>query len=153
MSIIEEHNVMALLKQLSEALEAEANNGLRQYGVTLSQARLLIELDHVEGGALTFSQLRDILGVRQPTVWGIVSRLQDKGLVSLEQSGAGSRAKTVHIEPAGRDVCRASGADMDIHERRLTACLSGGEVELLESLLQRMLTHFRDTDPQDESGI
>ena len=145
MSIIEEHHVMALLKQLSESLEAEANTGLRPYGITLSQARLLIELDHAAEGSLTFSQLRDILGVKQPTVWGIVSRLQDKGLVSIGRSDADSRAKTVHIEPAGRDICRASGADMDVHERRLTECLTEGEVAQLVSLLQRMLVHFRET--------
>ena len=147
MSVVEEHNVMALLKQLSEALEAEANNGLRPYGVTLSQARVLIELGHAEGGTLTFSQLRDVLGVKQPTIWGIVSRLQDKGFVSLGQSTSDSRAKTVRIEPAGRDVCRASGADMDIHELRLTECLTTGEIELLESLLRRMLAHFKEAGP------
>ena len=142
MSSIKEHSIMATLKQLSDTLEAVANKGMRAYGITLSQTRLLIELDCSEGGSLTYSQLRDILGVKQPTVWGIVSRLQEKGLVSLGQSESDPRAKAVRIEPAGREICRRSRADMDTHERLLTECLSVEEANQLESLLRRVLDHL-----------
>ncbi|MDI9590197.1 MAG: MarR family transcriptional regulator [Acidobacteriota bacterium] len=142
MSAFDERGVMALLKQLSEALEAEANNGLRTHGVTISQMRMLAVLGSSDGGVLSLSELRDALGVKQPTAWGIAQRLREKELVSLEESDKDARSKVVRMEPAGMEVYRQAEGGILQSDQRLTGCLTSEEKATLIDLLSRMYEGF-----------
>lgn len=134
-----------LLKQLNDALERDVNNGLRPRDITMSQMRVLMELHHADSGELSLKRLETLIGAAQSTVWGLVSRLEKKGLVRTYESPDDSRARIAHISPEGEEACRSCQKDMADHERRLTAGLSAEEVAQLRDLLARVTESFEQS--------
>ncbi len=127
-----------LIKQINDALQRQVNNEMRPRGITLSQMRVLVELHHAEGGELASKQLERILGVAQSTVWGLVSRLEDKGLVESLGSREDARAKVVHITASGSRLCEQGYEEMLARERQLVAGLTPEEAVTLADLLERV---------------
>lgn len=127
-----------LIKQINDALQRQINNEMRPRGITMSQMRVLVELHHAEEGELSFKQLERSLGVAQSTVWGLVARLEDKGLVESMGSQEDARAKLVRITEPGLRLCEQSYEEMLAHERQLVAGLAPEEAETLLDLLERV---------------
>ena len=139
----EEHHLIGLLiKMINDALHREVNNEMRPQGMTMSQMRALTVLDRSDGGELSLKQLEMELGAAQPTVWGLVSRLEAKGLVSTWESPDDARAKQVGITAAGREQCATAYRQMLEYEQRLTQCLTREEASQLASLLERVWEGF-----------
>ena len=69
-----------LIKQIHDAIGKHVNNELREKELTLSQVRVLMELGDNSGGAMPLKELERRLHVAQPTVVGIVHRLEEKGV-------------------------------------------------------------------------
>lgn len=61
----------------------------------------------------TMKNLEKILKVAQPTVVGVVARLQQKGFVRTEENPRDRRVKLVHLTEDGRAKCREADAFMD----------------------------------------
>lgn len=134
----DQRHIGRLIKQINDALHRQINNEMRPRGITMSQMRVLVELHHTSEGELTFKQLEHLLGVAQSTVWGLVARLEDKGLVESLGSREDARAKLVRITGAGKRICEESYAEMLEHERQLVSGLSADEAEMLADLLERV---------------
>ena len=113
-----------LIKQINDAIAREVNNDMRPRDITLSQMHVLIELDHTPDNQLRLSQLRERLGVAQPTAWGLVSRLEQKGLAITLDDPQDARAKLVRMTQEGAQLCALSRAEMELREQRLISKLS-----------------------------
>lgn len=134
----ERPHIGRLFKQVNEALERVVNNDMRPRGVTVSQMHVLMDLWNSEDGELSFRQLESSVGAAQSTIWGLVSRLEGKGLVESFSSPDDGRAKLVRLTEAGRRMCELCREDMGRHEQMLTADLSPDEIQTLASLLERV---------------
>lgn len=94
----------SLVKQVDMACERQMNNHLRQGGLTRSQVFVLHTLMH-HGGQATLKQIEAEGGAAQSTTWGVVRRLEEKGLVELASDPGDARAKVARLTPAGRTEC------------------------------------------------
>ena len=84
-------------KKISEKLEKRANETLPKREVTFTQGKVLCYLHRREGEKITLRDIENYLDCSHATVSGIVSRLAEKGLVTVEQSEADRRAKNVKL--------------------------------------------------------
>lgn len=134
----DQRHIGRLIKQIDNALRRQVDNDMRPWGITMSQMRVLIELRQTSDGTLTFKELERALGVAQSTVWGLVVRLENKGLVQSLGSSDDARVKVAHITDVGLDLCERSCQRMLEHERQLTSSLSDEETETLLDLLERV---------------
>lgn len=73
----------------------------KEMGLTLSRARLLVQLAREDGPTQT--QLAQHLDVEQPSIVGLVDALEKAGLVERRANGGDRRQRTVHLTPAARD--------------------------------------------------
>lgn len=89
-----------LVKHISDYIAKEANNSLRASCLTFGQMRYLTFLSQ-EGGTAEYKTIERHFGVSQPTVAGIVARLEEKGLVETSQSPRGGKAKVCSITVEG----------------------------------------------------
>ena len=96
----------------------------------------LIDLARSEKGVLSLRELQERAHVSQPTMWGIVRRLEEKGLVASETAGA--RAKSVHLTEEGERVAVCGRAFADEEERRLLDALDADERETFARLLAKV---------------
>ena len=72
-----------LIHQINNALGKSLNNQLRKQGLTFSQMNVLLTLVSVPEKKLSFKKLEKELALAQSTTAGLISRLEQKGLVSV----------------------------------------------------------------------
>ncbi|MDO4537404.1 MAG: MarR family transcriptional regulator [Coriobacteriales bacterium] len=127
-----------LFKQINETIERRANNDMRPQGVTMSQTHVLMELNACAPQPLGFKQLEASMGVAQSTIWGLISRLEAKGLVEVLISSSDARVKLARITAAGEQVCQSCIENINKCEQQLISNLSEEEVTQLAALLERV---------------
>ena len=131
----------ALLKQINDKLEKDANNAMRAHDITMTQCGTLLILNRAPEGRMSLKELERQLRVAQSTAAGIVARLEQKGMVEGLGSPEDRRAKMVRITSAGRECCRFAQRDMEETEQRLLSGLTETEQSIFLSLLKKV----RDT--------
>lgn len=99
----------ALVKQIHDALEKDANNMMRPKGLTMAQFSVLMILREAEGLQAPLKELERALHVAQSTAAGIVSRLEQKRYVTCYTSQEDRRIKMVRLTPDGLECCRPGG--------------------------------------------
>jgi DNA-binding MarR family transcriptional regulator len=93
-----------LLRELLEAQQARWRRGVADRGLTLVQARALLEMADMPPGPMT--KLADRLGVDPSWVTGLVDRLESRGEVARKTSPEDRRVKIVELTSAGRETCQ-----------------------------------------------
>ena len=132
-----------LIKRIHDALEKNANNELRAYGLTLTQMQMLITLNNNENGTSPLKELEKGLQIAQSTAVGIVKRLEVKGFVEGYTNSKDKRMKLVKITLAGKAVCHKLQYNMEATEQRLLQGLTKTESEQLQVLLQKVHKNYR----------
>lgn len=127
-----------LLKQIHDALEKQANNSLRADGLTMAQVGVLLMLDRAEHRQMLLKELEKALHVAQSTAAGIVSRLEQKGLVESFGDAEDRRVKVVRLSEAGAGCCRTADARMAEAERQLLSSLTEAERDIFILLLRKV---------------
>ena len=133
----------ALIKQINDSLEKNANNVLRAQDLTMSQIAVLIALDQAYEKTLSMKQLQAHFGVAQPTMFGTVRRLEMKGLVTCFANPDDRRAKVVQLTVAGKRKCDSGYVHMDDAEAQLLQALDKSEREQLRTLLEKIRLSLR----------
>lgn len=128
----------ALLKQINDSLEKNANNTLRADDMTMSQIAVLIALDQSSEKTLSMKNLQERFGVAQPTMFGTVRRLETKELVTCFLNPEDRRAKLVRLTETGKKKCDAGYVHMDDAEKQLLQALDGAEREQFRALLEKI---------------
>ena len=132
-----------LIKQLHDAIERQANNSLRQNGLTMVQIWVLLLLDEKDEKTCSFKELEHILGVAQSTCAGIVNRLALKKLVDCFTDPNDKRMKLVRITPAGEKCCQDAIQNSRKVEQTIFHGLSEEEQNMFHSLLQRIYENMK----------
>lgn len=137
MTANEEH-IGLLIRKLSVVLDRASNKNVGKVGITRAQVHVLAELSDAQKQTLSFSQLKDRLDVTQPGAWGLVNRLEAKGMVRTRTDPNDARAKLVTITDAGRKAFAGARTYMDDLESMLTAGIDQEDVAFVRACLQRM---------------
>lgn len=128
----------AMLRQINDIMEKNANNALRKQDLTLTQAGMLTELDNWEGKSATFKELEHFFGVAQPTIVGIIKRLEQKGWVETLHDASDKRIKIAHLTPEGQEKCQAGYNHMKEAEENLLHSLTPEERTEFSRLLYKI---------------
>lgn len=139
--MIGQNSCSAMIKQIHDALEKDANNAMRPQGLTMAQLGVLLVLYDFPEGELPLKELEQTLHVAQSTAAGIVARLEQKNFVEGYTSAEDRRVKMVRITAEGVACCQESQKSMENTEARLLSKLTEEERELFHSMLQKV----RDT--------
>lgn len=126
-----------LIKNLHDRLEKSANNTLRDKDLTMMQVAVLMELQKSHNKILSMKELERKFCVAQSTVAGIISRLEQKGLVEPSGDAEDRRVKLVNITAEGEKCCRDASIYMKETEERLISGFSDDEVTMFKSLLRK----------------
>lgn len=129
------------IKQINSALEKNANNTLRKQDLTFAQVSALLAIRDFPEQKISLKELEKILHVAQSTTAGIISRLEQKGLVTGFGDSTDKRIKLVQITPMGEKYCREAEQNMKEAEENLLSGLTETEKSIFNSLLQKV----RDT--------
>lgn len=136
--MINQNTCGAIIKQIHDELEKNANNALRPQGLTMAQVSTLLALKDMQEGQCSLKEMEQILHVAQSTAAGIVVRLEQKGLVEGFGRPEDKRIKMVRITSAGEECCIQAEQSMEATEKRLLSGLTETESGIFYSLLVKV---------------
>lgn len=132
------NNCGMLIRQINNALEKRVNNQLKEKDLTFSQMSALIEILNSPAKKLTFKELEKRLSLAQSTTAGLISRLEQKKLVTVSGDSDDKRIKFVEITSLGEKFCKEARQEMEHTEKMLLGNLSTAERESLLAMLEEV---------------
>ena len=113
-------------------------------GITSSQCAVL---DYLLGSSKEFVNQKDIekaLSLKNPTVTGILKRLDEKGFILAVPSNQDKRCKNIYPTEKAYDIQKKMDNYRKKIDRRLTIGMSKKEIAALEKMLDRVLYNISD---------
>lgn len=133
----ESESVGFLIKIIHDCIEKNANHNLKNFGLTLTQTRVLMFLR--KRGELKTSQrdIEDYLKVSHPTVVGIIQRLESKGFIKCVTDPGDKRMKNICLTSKENEFLLEMERSKQEVERTLLKNFSEKETNQLKSMLKR----------------
>lgn len=147
----QESSIPVLLKKINLRVKEKADQDLREWGLTISQARALHVIG-IHGGGMTQKELERELGVSHPTIVGLVSRMEENGFVCVAVDPGDRRNKIVSFaEKAHKHGIAIRYQRFEIDDRLLRG-MTEEEIRETERLLNIMYHNIEDWDEYSEGG-
>lgn len=138
-----------LFKFIHLSAETRFNQNLQALNLTSSQMHILIYLDSCEREGKKVNQ-RDIekhLHLSNPTVTGLLQRMEAKGFITRTVSEADGRNKEIAQTEKSRAIHAEMHRRLDAENAQMVRGLSAEEVSRLKGYLNRILDNIRDEPP------
>ena len=133
-----------LIKLISDSIARISNNELRENGLTLSQLRYIEYLYARPGTPTPFKELEAFFQVSQPTVAGILSRLESKKLIVTQPSKCGGKARTAILTEMGKQQYELAEARRSETETQLLAPLNEEDKNRFHAILQEIYRNLKE---------
>lgn len=133
-----------LFKQINNVYEKDINNQLKGLGITSSQCEVLDYLFHCDKEEVNQKDIEKALNLKNPTVTGILQRLDEKGFILIVPNGRDRRKKNVHLTEKAYDIQKRMELDRRKIDRNLTIGMTKREIQALQKMLNRVLYNVSD---------
>lgn len=127
------------IKQVNDGLLHRANGHLQELDLTASQLNVLIALMVSERHQSTMKELEKSQQVSQPTMVGLVSRLEEKGFLKSWMDPVKKRVKWVRLTQKAEETCLRGRENMDQIENAYFGALTEEEQTQLGGLLDKLI--------------
>lgn len=132
------------VKQINNIYEKELNERLKKLGITSSQCAVLDYLFHTNKEEVNQRDVEKNLSLKNPTVTGILKRMEEKGFILIVPNATDRRKKNIYLTEKAYDIQRKMDADRRKLDRRLIIGLSRKEVETLSKGLEKVLYNISE---------
>ena len=136
-----EYNSFGLMiKKINSIYERKTNNELSDLQLTRTQLEVLIYLDIQNEKKIEVNQvnIEEEFNLKNPTVTGILNRLEEKEFIKRTVSDKNARFKKITITENAKKLLEQGRKIGRITEKQVTECLSKDEKEQLEILLMKV---------------
>ena len=100
-----------LLKQINNVYEKDLNQRLRTLGITASQCAVLDYLITSRKEEVNQKDIEKALNLKNPTVTGLLKRLDEKGFILIVPNNKDRRCKNVYLTEKAYDIQKRMEAD------------------------------------------
>jgi DNA-binding MarR family transcriptional regulator len=143
-----ERRILIAVRRVIRAVDQHSRRLMEQHGLTGPQFAALQELNRV--GITLAGELARALQMSQPTLTGILDRLERRGLAARSRNGADRRTVQVAITDEGKRVLRETPSALQEGVRRELAKLDEWERTMMLATLQRLAAIVTDALPTTE---
>ena len=133
-----------MIKQINNVYEKDLNERLRKIGITSSQCAVLDYLFHTSKDEVSQRDVEKGLNLKNPTVTGILKRLDEKGYILCVPNTRDKRKKNIYLTEKAYDIQRRMETDRRKLDRELTRGMTKREVESLRKNLEKLLYNIAD---------
>lgn len=131
--------ISILIKKSSLTFDKLSNQLLTPYGLTGSQFKILMLLYHTPEGSLRQTDIEKKFSMTNPTVTGLLQRLEEKKLLERVPHPEDRRSKLLVLTDRALALREELLALAESLEAQMTARLSAEERRLLAALLTKMI--------------
>ncbi len=133
-----------MFKQINTIYEKDFNQLLRTIGITSSQCAVLDYLFRSSEEVVNQRDIEKALSLRNPTVTGLLKRLDEKGYILSVPSDRDKRCKNIYLTEKAYDIQRRMEADRKKIDKKLTLGMNKKEKAALEKMLERVLYNIAE---------
>jgi Transcriptional regulators len=139
----EEIKMGALFRWINNTFEQRINEMLKKHDLTRSQCDILLYLTKSSHKGIDNITQRDIektFRISNPTVTGLLNRLESKEFIGRKVSSKDARYKYIVLSDKAIRVLNEIKLSLDENERKVFSCLSEDEVDTLKSILLKIVS-------------
>lgn len=140
----ERRTIGFLFKQVNNLYEKELNNRLRGLGLTSSQCEVLDFLLQSSKDQVTQRDVERALNLKNPTVTGLLKRLDEKGFILSIPSGKDRRCKNIYLTEKAYDIQKRMETERKKIDKMLTLGMTKKETEALYKMLNRVIYNMAE---------
>jgi DNA-binding MarR family transcriptional regulator len=129
-------NILIALRRIIRTIALHSRQLMEQHGLTSLQLAALHEL--VSRGPLSARELAQWLQVGQPTVTGVLDRLEQRQLITRARNSEDRRALRIAVTDQGRQVAAAASPLLQRQFTDALARLESWEQTMILATLQRI---------------
>ena len=133
-----------LIKQINNVYEKDFNKMLKNLGITSSQCAVLDYLFQSSEEEITQRDIEKQLCLKNPTVTGLLKRLEEKGFILSVPSTTDRRCKNIFLTEKAYDIQRKMEASRKKSDKMLTLGMSKREIEAFERALEKVLYNISE---------
>ncbi|MBM6854182.1 MarR family transcriptional regulator [Mediterraneibacter glycyrrhizinilyticus] len=133
-----------MIKQVNNVYEKDLNERLRMIGITASQCAVLDFLFHTSKEEVSQRDVERALNLKNPTVTGLLKRLDEKGYILCVPNANDKRKKKIYLTEKAYDIQRRMENDRRKLDRELTRGMTKREVAALRKNLEKLLYNIAD---------
>lgn len=139
-------HVGLLIKFLNGRITNKVNKNLVKFNLTCVQHEILCFINKNEKERDVFQKdIERCLKLTNPTVTGIIKRLEEKQMIVRCSSSIDARYKCLHLTEKGKDlICKSFKFGSNTIEKQLVNNMTGEEVKVLKDLLYRALKNMEE---------
>lgn len=128
--------IVASIRRIVRAVDLHSRHLVEEHGITAPQLAVLAEAGRLKGSSI--GALARAVHLSQPTVSGVLDRLERRGFVRRQRSESDRRAVVVAVTEKGQRVLQESPSLLQDRFRQELARLEGWERHWLLSALERI---------------
>lgn len=133
-----------LIKQINNIFEKDLNEKLKKLGITSSQCAVLDYLFHTSKEEVSQRDVERHLCLKNPTVTGLLKRLDEKGYILCVPNAKDKRKKNIYLTEKAYDIQRRMEAERKKQDRELTRGMSRREIEAVRKNLEKLLYNIAE---------
>ena len=132
-----------LIKQIHIAFETRCHKNLQRYNLPPSQMDVLLYLKKHEEDTLTQRDLEIGLTLKNPTVTGLLNRLEEKGFITREQNLNDKRSKFIKMTDKSERVLEDAYLYIQELDAKMLNGISKEEKEQLFKHIYKILDNLK----------
>lgn len=137
---MKKRKISLLIKRSTLVFDKLSNQLLTPYDLTSSQFKILMVLYHAPGSSVRQADIEEKFSMTNPTVTGLVQKLEAKGLVRRVPNPEDRRSKVLVLTQSALANKEALLELADSLEQQMTANLTAAECDQLATLLEKLLS-------------
>ena len=141
---MEQLKIGKILKIVSNYMEKDMNNCLSDYNITRSQMGVLVYIQLTESKGIEANQV-DIekeFNLKNPTVTGLINRLEEKGYIKRVRSDKDKRYNKLELTESGREILNKGKRKAQENEEKLLKILTDDEIKELKRILTKIVNNI-----------
>lgn len=132
------------LRMINNTLRESWDKRLLKYNLTGSQMEVLVYLRCRKEQETHQREIERWFRLKNPTVTGLLNRLEEKGFISRRTNPADKRYRVIELTEKGHRVLSDMWEEVLETDKRIYECLSAQEQEQLGELLGRILNRLSE---------
>lgn len=137
-----ENNTGLYLKKMFQAIKKQMNKDLTNLDLTSAQANVLIYLCKNKNKIIIQRDIEKKFELTNPTVNGILNRLENKGFIQRITSSQDARNKEIHLTEKSLLLDKEMIKKANCIERKIRQGISDEEIIIFNEILQKMLNNI-----------
>ena len=126
-----------MIKQINNVYEKDLNERLKTIGITSSQCAVLDYLFHTSREEVSQRDVERHLNLKNPTVTGLLKRLDEKGYILCVPNANDKRKKNIYLTEKAYDIQRRMENDRRKLDKELTRGMTKREIAALRKNLEK----------------